>query len=375
MPSFSATDLLSAALQAGLVCAATCVLIVVTKALHGHLSFDSTSGPQKFHKAPTPRIGGVALLAGLIAGWVFLPHASRTLLGQLLLAGLPVFVAGIAEDITKRVGVRERLAAAMFGGLLATLLTGYSLQRVDMPGFDQLLSWSPFAMVFTAFCVAGVANAVNIIDGFHGLASGVVLLAVLTMGFIGARVGDYEYLQLCLVVAGATGGFMLLNFPLGKIFLGDAGAYLLGFLLAWLAVLLPVRNPEVSAWASLAICAYPILEVFFSFKRKYARKNCAPHKPDSVHLHMLLFRRASGRLLARPRSAAANALTSVLLWPFALLGCAAAVLLYRQKELLMGVFLILALAYHIVYMRLIHFRWCLVWNAQTSRLVSLSPES
>ena len=119
-----------------------CVLLVVTKRWHGALTMDFTGGIQKFHTAPTPRIGGVPIVLGLIMTWSKSPGDVKQMLTPILFAGLPAFIFGLAEDITKRVGVLQRLLATMAAGLLAWWVTDYSLSRVDIWGVDWLMKFT-----------------------------------------------------------------------------------------------------------------------------------------------------------------------------------------------------------------------------------------
>ena len=182
-------------------------LIVRTQAWHGHLSFDRTLGNQKFHTQPTPRIGGVALLVGLLAGYALAPPATREVLGPMLLAGLPAFAVGLLEDVTKKVRVSTRLLVTMFCGVLAWCITGIVMKNTGVPVADWLLSFTPVAVLFTAFAVGGVANAVNIIDGFNGLAAGAVAIMVAAMGLIAFHVGDLPLASVCFLIAVCALGF------------------------------------------------------------------------------------------------------------------------------------------------------------------------
>ena len=336
----------------------TCLLLVLTKRWHGKLTLDGTDGVQKFHTAPTPRVGGLGLIVGLLLAWFSVPRESEVahLLGLMLLAGLPSFSFGIAEDLTKRVGVRERLLATIASGLLAWWLTGYSLTRVDVWGLDAVLSWLPLSVAFTAFAVGGVANAVNIIDGMNGLASGTLIICFGALGLIAWQAGDPTLAQLCLVLAAVSAGFLLVNFPLGKIFLGDGGAYLMGFLLAWIAVMLPMRNPAVSVWAALLACGYPVLEVLFSIARRFERAHHPGH-PDRLHLHSLIKSRMSRKHLSHWPTVLKNSAVSPLLWLYALIPASLAVCLARHTLWLILGFVVSAMVYSICYARLIYFRW------------------
>jgi UDP-N-acetylmuramyl pentapeptide phosphotransferase/UDP-N-acetylglucosamine-1-phosphate transferase len=126
--------------------------------------------------------------------------------------------------------------------------------------------------------------------------------------------------SLALVYGGLVLGFFVVNFPLGKIFLGDGGAYFAGFLLAALGVLLPSRNPEISAWTAILICAYPVIETLASMRRKSRRDGHSVGRPDRLHWHMLVHRRYARRIV-RDREALhlRNPATSVVTWALPLL--------------------------------------------------------
>jgi len=343
-----------------------CLVLVLTRSTHGHLSLDTTIGVQKFHTAPTPRIGGIAVYLGLMVVQGLVPYGVRTLLMPMVVAALPAFVMGLWEDLTKRVSVRKRLAATYLSGVLAWWLMDMSLTRVNVPGADWLLASSlPASVLFTAFAVCGASNAFNIIDGFNGLAGGVALIALAALALIAAQVGDQTIVYLCLAIASVTLGFMVVNFPYGKIFLGDGGAYLIGFLIAWIAVALPMRNASVSVWATLLACGYPILETLFSIVRKLKRRGHTPGQPDHVHLHMLVYRRVARPAFAQADRALQNGLTSPFVWLFALLPAAIATLWYESSVVLGAGFAFSAFVYWAIYLRLTQFRWCL--TAATAR--------
>ena len=112
--------------------------------------------------------------------------------------------------------------------------------------------------------------------------------------------GDDLVFALAVLYGALVLGFFLVNFPFGKIFLGDGGAYFAGFLLAGLGVLLPMRNPETSAWTAILICAYPVIETLASMRRKARRDGHSVGQPDRVHWHMLAYRRYARRLVPAP---------------------------------------------------------------------------
>jgi UDP-N-acetylmuramyl pentapeptide phosphotransferase/UDP-N-acetylglucosamine-1-phosphate transferase len=330
------------------------VLLVATKERHGRFTLDSTIGIQKAHAEPTPRVGGIGIYLGLLLAWALVRDKGvRDILGIILLAGFIPLACGLAEDVTKRVGVLPRLIATMAAGVAAWMLTGVCLNRLDIYGIDWLMTLTPVAVIFTAFAVGGVANAINIIDGFHGLASGTTIIALAALGAISIQADDPQLALACFLVAAAIAGFWLVNYPWGKLFMGDGGAYFSGFALAWLAILLPMRNPEVSVWAGLLVCAYPVIEVLYSVWRR-ARSRQSPGAPDSAHLHSLIKVK-----LIRPKLSAhgvgkgmRNAAVSPIVWAFSSAPAITATALFDRPELLALGILACALLYHVSYLYL-----------------------
>ena len=333
------------------------LVLVLTQRWHGRFSMDSTLGVQKFHTTPTPRIGGVAIVLGLLAAYSQAAAPIKDILGPMLVSGIPAFAAGLLEDVTKKVGVLPRLLATMCSGVLAWYITGIAMRNTGVWGVDTLLLYTPLAVAFTAFAVGGVANAVNIIDGFNGLAAGTVAIMTGAMGLIALKVGDTPLATVCFMLAAVALGFGAVNWPLGKIFLGDGGAYLLGFLVAWVAVLLPMRHPSVTAWATMLACAYPVLEVGFSYRRKSKREGHQPGQPDKVHFHMLLHRRVARPMFVTASRELQNGMTSPLAWVYAALPAAWAVVFCQNTIALILGFVLAILTYAVLYRRLTQFRW------------------
>ena len=342
--------------MAGSVALLVALLLVRTQHWHGHLSMDSDQGVQKFHTSPTPRVGGIAIAVGVVAGYQFANPNSQTLLGPLILAGIPAFAFGLLEDVTKRVSVRTRLLATMGCGVLGWAITGYSITDANMPGLDWLLGFTVISVLFTAFAVGGIANAINIVDGFNGLAAGTVIIILTAFGIMMTTLGDHDLAMVCLILAGAVAGFLLMNWPLGKIFLGDGGAYFVGFALAWLAVLILDRHAEVSAWAPMLVCGFPILEVLFSIVRR-RRRHLSPGDPDRLHLHSLVKRRLARALLPNANSLVRNSVTGAIMWIAALVPAAIAVTWPTDTSMLVLGFVVCALLYTAAYARLTQVRW------------------
>lgn len=332
------------------------LLLVLTTRWHGRYSLDATHGVQKFHITPTPRVGGAAIMLGLWLTLGALSESQQELLLPVLVAAMPAFVFGLAEDLTGNVSVRARLLATMASGVCCWGLTGISLVSSGVAPLDALLAWLPFSVLFTAFAVGGVANAVNIIDGFNGLASGTVLIGMAAVGLIAQNAGDAELAQLCFIVCAVTAGFFVVNFPFGKLFLGDGGAYLLGFLLSWLSVMLVYRNPGVSPWAPLLACGYPIFETLFTIGRRlWCRRH--PGHPDSWHLHSLVKTAIAARYFRALPASLRNACVSPFSWAVAVVPAMLAVRFYDMPEALLQGVLASFLLYLSVYAFVVSAWW------------------
>lgn len=320
------------------------------------------SGPQKFHSRAVPRIGGLGIFGGLAACMPLLAYREPSWAGPailLLVSALPAFVAGLAEDITKAQSPRRRLFFTAVAAALAIWLVDAAILRTDIPGLDWLVSFSAGAVLVTVFVVAGVANAVNIIDGFNGLASMCVVLMLGGLAYVAFDVSDPLIGLLALAGIAAVLGFFVWNFPAGLVFLGDGGAYFLGFYVAELAILLLHRNQTVSPMFPLLLCLYPVFETLFSIYRKKWLRGMSPGVPDGVHLHMLVFKRlmrwAVGNRDAREMTRR-NSMTSPYLWVLCSLSVLPAVLWYDSTAILALCILLFAVSYVALYWRIVRFK-------------------
>lgn len=332
------------------------LLVIRYDHLHGHLSADhDMDGVQKFHAVAVPRIGGVGVLAGaLIASLVSLfmePETNQFGL-LVLLCGSVAFIAGIIEDFTKKVGVKERLLATAISGLCGGFLLGGWLTRLDVPGLDYLIAIPVVSILVTCIAISGVANAYNIIDGYNGLAGVVSIIVLLGLAYVARQVGDSQVAMISMAMVGAIAGFLVWNFPRGLIFLGDGGAYLIGFMIAELSILLVARNPVVSPWFPLLLSFYPIFETIFSMYRKKVKRGMSPGVPDGLHLHMLIYKRvvrwAVGTDCVKQKTTR-NALTSPYLWVLSSFSVIPAVLFWNNSLALICFTIIFILIYVRIY--------------------------
>jgi UDP-N-acetylmuramyl pentapeptide phosphotransferase/UDP-N-acetylglucosamine-1-phosphate transferase len=276
----------------------------------------------------------------------------------LLLCAAPGFAWGLVEDFSRRGAVAARLALTAVGASLALFLLDARITRLEVPGLDWLLGYSAFSFVFTVFAVTGVTHSINVIDGLNGLSGVIALLASIGLAIVAAVVGDSVVLAAACVLGASVAGFLAVNYPRGRIFLGDGGAYLVGLALAVLSVLIVQRNSQVSPWFPLVLLAYPIWETLFSMYRRKARGRSAI-RADALHLHTLVYRRAVRwkSFAGKPADAATrNSLASLCLWPIPLVGLLIALAFWDRSAPLQLAAAVFGIFYTLAYWRVARFR-------------------
>jgi UDP-N-acetylmuramyl pentapeptide phosphotransferase/UDP-N-acetylglucosamine-1-phosphate transferase len=346
------------------------LLVIKHASLHGPALDADFGAVQKVHAHEVARIGGLPIFLAVVissAISIWRVPAMAPWLLSLLLCSAIAFIGGILEDYTGKVSAMRRLLLTMGAALLGYYLLDAKLDRIDLlfGSFPIAYAWA--VLPLTVLAVAGIANAVNIIDGFNGLASVVTICMLVSLAYVAAQVGDVFVLVAALMVAGATAGFLIWNYPVGLIFLGDGGAYFIGFMLGELALLLVMRNPQVSTWYAALLLIYPTFETLFSAYRRMFLRGKSPAMPDGIHLHSLIFRRivqwAVGRREARALMRR-NSLTSPYLWLFSLMAVIPATVFWRNTGILIFFCLLFVVSYVWLYARIVRFkspRW-LIWR-------------
>jgi UDP-GlcNAc:undecaprenyl-phosphate/decaprenyl-phosphate GlcNAc-1-phosphate transferase len=326
--------------------------------------------PQRFHVGAVPRLGGLAIMAGLFAGW--LTAATSGMFGINLnvqsnwsqtwpwfLLTLPAVLGGAFEDVTQRLSVVYRLCLTAFSAALACYLLGISLTHLGIPTLDSWLQTIPWlGMLLAVFAICGLPHAFNIIDGYNGLAGTVAAMICLAIAHVALQLGDRQLASVVICLAAATVGFLVWNYPRGLIFAGDGGAYLWGVVISVACIVLVQRHPIVSPWFPMLLLIYPVWETLFSIYRKTAR-GVSPSVADALHFHQLIYRRlvrgvfhddASRRMLMR------NNRTSPWLWSFTLLTVAPAILFWDNTMILMVFCALFVVSYVAAYMMLVRFK-------------------
>jgi UDP-N-acetylmuramyl pentapeptide phosphotransferase/UDP-N-acetylglucosamine-1-phosphate transferase len=214
-----------------------------------------------------------------------------------------------------------------------------------------------FSVLVTIIAITGLANAYNIIDGFNGLASMVGIITLLAISYVSFLVADPVVLYLSLAMTAAILGFFIWNYPRGLIFLGDGGAYIIGFWIASLSIFLTFRHHVISPWFALLINGYPIVETLFTIYRRKIHQKTNPGQPDAIHFHTLIYRRLLGpQKRTGVGDFSANAKTAPYLWMLTIMSVAPALLWWKSTSALIVASLLFAALYIWLYSRVVRLK-------------------
>ena len=319
---------------------------------------------QSAHTGFVPRVGGLAIFISILGiiplvsfGFIPLSVMLELNAGQLtglILSAIPVFTIGLAEDLGYSMSPRIRLFSAALSSFLAISILHVWISNVGIPGVDDLLFIVPIGILFTAFATVGVVNAFNLIDGLNGLSSYVATSTAIAISIIGFKVGDIQMVVFSTLIVSSVLGFMVLNFPLAKIFMGDGGAYAIGHLLVWSAILLIDNAEEVSPFAILLIFFWPVADTGLAIWRRWKLGN-PTDRPDRLHFHQLTMRFLEIRFFGRVNRQLANPIATLMLIPFITVPQIVGVLYWNQLETTVWLTLLIGLLFITTYIAGISF--------------------
>ena len=242
---------------------------------------------RKIHKHPTPLLGGVAIYFSFAGSILFGSHflldfPAPPSLHAILLASLIVVVLGLYDDLkgsSAEIKFLWQLAAA-----LIVIQAGIRIDQIKIPFFEYI-DFGIWAWPVTCLWLVGLSNAFNLIDGLDGLAAGVAMFAAFTIFATAVRWGETEVAVLCISLAGCLLGFLRYNFHPARIFMGDAGSLLLGFLLGVLSIMEGSKSTAgVAFLIPITALAIPILDTSIAIVRR-VRNGRQIFLADREHIH------------------------------------------------------------------------------------------
>lgn len=277
-----------------LLCACAIALIVglimtnVAKLLALKLGVVDKPDARKVHKGLIPRMGGLGIYSGFMAGAVYYiaSHPNLAFSGEvlgLLLSATIVFATGIVDDV-KSIRPATKLLGQLIAALVFVGFGGY-VKFFSNPFGGDIIFLNHLGIPVTVLWLVGISNAVNLIDGLDGLAGGVSILSAWTMAVVSLSHGYYMPAALLLVLAAATLGFLRYNFSPASIFMGDSGSLTLGFVLGAIAIMGFAKGATiVTLVIPVLILAIPIFDTFFAIVRRLIEHKPVM-QPDKGHLH------------------------------------------------------------------------------------------
>ncbi len=238
------------------------------------------------HKAPVPRLGGIALAAsfGIIQVLIGLffqdktdPHDRLVLLGS----SIAMFGLGLWDDL-KPLGARKKLLGQLLIASSVCFL-GIGITTFKLPWSGEIIDLGKWGAVLTVIWLVSMTNLINLIDGVDGLASGICLMLMALLAYVCSHNGGFGLTAAGM--AGALLGFLWFNFPPARIYLGDGGAYFLGFQIGFLSLVASQKGTIVAALvAPLFVLALPIVDTLLAILRR-GLKGLPIFRPDRKHIH------------------------------------------------------------------------------------------
>lgn len=248
---------------------------------------------RRVHTKPIPRFGGLAIFAGSMAAMT-LAAEMNTNIKTAMIGGMLMYLLGVADDLTdlkpsvKFTG-QILIASAMYSmGIRIRFISNYFGAATDDPHANLILS-SGAAFIVTVVWIVGITNAVNLMDGLDGLAAGCAAIMALSLAYVayihGIRLGMMPVCIALVAVAGGCAGFLPYNFSPARTFMGDGGALYLGYMIAVLSVISPLKRATVvGALIPMMTLAVPIMDTAFAMLRRTLRHESIM-KADKGHLH------------------------------------------------------------------------------------------
>lgn len=252
---------------------------------------------RRVHKTPTPRVGGIAMVAGVMISILLFYLLSlfihleidKRLVGYVL-GAIVIITMGFVDDM-KNLRPLYKFLLQLIAGMIIYVF-GISIVGVKIPFvYPQMIDFGIWAFPITLAWVLGITNAVNLIDGLDGLAAGISSIASVSLLVIFAIIGaPIEALIITIALVGSTIGFLPYNFNPAKTFMGDTGSNFLGYTLATVSIMGMAKGYTVLAIvAPLIVCGVPVFDMIFAIIRRLV-KHQKLTAPDKGHIHHRLLK-------------------------------------------------------------------------------------
>ncbi|MBO3066009.1 MULTISPECIES: glycosyltransferase family 4 protein [Staphylococcus] len=235
---------------------------------------------RKVHTKPISVLGGTVILISFLVG-IWLGHPIETEVKPLVIGSVLIYLVGLIDDIYDLKPIIKLLGQVI--AALVVVYYGVTIDFISLP-IGPTIHFGILGIPITVVWIVAITNAINLIDGLDGLASGVSMIALMTIGFIAILQANIFIMMICSVLIGALLGFLFFNFHPAKIFLGDSGALLVGFIVGFLSLLGFKNITFVSLFFPIVILAVPFIDTLFAMIRR-VKKGQHIMQADKSHLH------------------------------------------------------------------------------------------
>ena len=263
---------------------ASVIITPIVKKLAIHVGAMDVPNERKVHTKPMPRLGGLSIFLSFMLGYMLYARESTMML-SVLIGSFFIILCGIFDDINP-IKAKYKFIVQLISAATVCIYGNLVLTEITIFGYNLFFS-PPFSYIITILFMVGVMNVMNLIDGLDGLASGISSIYFITIAiiaFILNQMGGLDII-LSLIMAGATLGFLVHNFPPASIFLGDTGSYFLGFIISVIGLLGYKAATLTSIIIPISILAIPIFDTFSAIVRRLLKHQNPFTNPDKEHLH------------------------------------------------------------------------------------------
>ena len=276
---------------------------------------DKVAGQHKVHTHQVTRSGGLIFLFSLLT-YFFTPETNIKIIFYLFI----FLTIGLFEDFLKDIRPLIRFGAIVIFSFICIYDMGFLVSALEVDFVDKIFSNSlVLQIIFTSIALSIAINSFNLIDGFNGLMLGVSLIAISMLLFVVSKesiILSDQYLFLFFIYLSIISLF-LFNFPFGRIFTGDGGAYAIGYSIGIYSIII-FNDIDISPWFFAVILCYPMTELFISFSRRILLMKKNAFTADLNHLHSLIYlnlQKRENNFIVKH----SNPITSVIIWVFYLI--------------------------------------------------------
>jgi UDP-N-acetylmuramyl pentapeptide phosphotransferase/UDP-N-acetylglucosamine-1-phosphate transferase len=301
--------------------------------------------PQAFHSRPIICFGGISIYLLFFITSIFFRKSE--IFFNFLFIITPIFIIGLLDDLKFKLLPSTRLFFIVFTLLITIYSININIINLDFYFLEKFLNKFYFLkLLFICLCFIFLINGANFIDGFNGLLSIHAIVLISIFNVINYCFNNYELLLIGAIFFSAILSFLFFNFPKARMFLGDSGSYLIGTIIAYLAIETSNQTSNISPFFFAILLFYPFFEVFFSFFRKILISQSSPLKPDKYHLHMILFKNINQNIKNKNKS---NVLTSLIINVIFLLLIIPSIFIFEVSIFCKLYFLVLIICYLLFY--------------------------